>query len=101
MQHIKTLIGTLELMAMEDDDSFYKECAKIIMDAAGYLGKLSAALEDANGMCRSTMMIVERGGEANWAAFEERLRESLLRQHAVMYPGHNVPALAAATPDAD
>jgi predicted ATPase len=90
MQHIKTLIGTLELMAMEDDDSGHKECAKNIMDAAGYLGKLCAALEDANGMCRSTMMIVERGGEANWAAFEERLRESLLRQHAVMYPGQNI-----------
>ena len=58
--------------------------------------KLRAALEDANGMCRSTMMIIERGGEANWAAFEERLRESLQRQHAVMHPGQNVQAMASA-----
>lgn len=99
MRHIKTLIGTLELMAMEDDDSGHKECAKNIMDAAGYLGKLLTALEDANGMCRSAMAIAERNGEANWPAFTDRLRESLLRQHAVMYSGQNANNAPAATND--
>jgi hypothetical protein len=48
---------------------------------------LSAALEDANGLCRSAYQIAERNGKStNWEPFRARLTESLQRQHAVMYP---------------
>ena len=48
---------------------------------------LSAALEDANGLCRSAYQIAERNGAStNWTTFRARLAESLQRQHAVMYP---------------
>jgi len=56
---------------------------------AGELRRVKDALEDANSLCRSAMMIAERNGEANWETFTARLRESLERQHAVMHPRMN------------
>jgi hypothetical protein len=44
-------------------------------------------LKDANELCRSAMEIAKRDGrDTNWETFRARLQESLLRQHAVMYP---------------
>lgn len=76
-------------METETLDKLFLELSQVTKAKTAREIQLERALADANGMCRSTMMIVERGGEANWAAFEERLRESLLCQHEVMHPGQN------------
>ena len=48
---------------------------------------MSEALKDANDMCRSAMEVAKRDGKAtNWETFRAKLHESLLRQHAIMYP---------------
>jgi len=60
--------------------------AEIVRDMLLRVRALSAALEDANSLCRSAYQIAERSGSANWPAFRARLAESLDRQHAVMYP---------------
>lgn len=45
------------------------------------------ALEEANGLCRSALAVAKRRGESTyWEGFEKRLKESLARQHRVMYP---------------
>lgn len=52
------------------------------------LAEVEAALADANSLCRSAFIIASRGGrETNWSSFTDRLAESLVRQHRVMYPG--------------
>ena len=49
--------------------------------------RLQAALKDANDLCRSAYQVAKRNGrKTNWPAFRDCLRESLERQHAVMYP---------------
>lgn len=50
-------------------------------------GYAVSVLKDANHMCRSAMEIAKRDGkDTNWETFRARLQESLLRQHAAMYP---------------
>lgn len=75
--------GVEQLEREEDTAEMNRE------QAAKEIATLKATLEDANGLCRSAMMIAERGGEANWPTFTDRLRESLERQHAVMHPPEN------------
>ena len=49
--------------------------------------RLTRALEEANGMCRSAFQIAERdGAETNWNAFREGLRVALANQHAILHP---------------
>lgn len=94
MQHIDKLINELNQQAqcVTESDTTDSGLGELIYDAAKELGRLKTALEDANGLCRSAMMIAERNGEANWPTFMDRLRESLERQHAVMYPPENDPS---------
>lgn len=79
-------------METETIDKLFLELSQVTKAKTARQIQLEKALEDANGMCRSAMAIAERNGDANWPAFTDRLRESLLRQHAVMYPGQNVKA---------
>jgi hypothetical protein len=60
---------------------------------------LRDALEDANGLCRSAMAITKRRGkETNWEAFENQLKNSLIRQHEAMTKIVDMPTPAAAAP---
>ena len=97
MKHIDELIETLEMVSqmLADHEDAEPEDGRLEMRAAGQLRRLKTALEDANGICRSAMAIAERGGrETNWDAFTGQLRESLQRQHAVMYPPENAKCAA-------
>lgn len=47
---------------------------------------LKAALEEANGHCRSAKQIADRKGEGtNWSGFGKALEKSLLNQHKALY----------------
>ena len=49
--------------------------------------RLSATLEEANEICRSSHEIAKRdGAETNWEAFRNRLTVALTNQHSIMYP---------------
>ena len=91
MKHIEELVEELEMVSqmLADHEDAEPADGRLEMKAAGMIRRLKTALEDANGLCRSAMMIAERNGEANWPTFTDRLRESLERQHAVMYPREN------------
>ena len=79
----------------DNENSIY---GKPLMSAALALRKLSAALVDANDLCRSAMQIANRERKrlafqphqqenaTNWETFRDCLSESLDRQHRVMYP---------------
>jgi len=48
---------------------------------------LRAALDNANGLCRSMHAIVSRNQkDTNWKAFKKQLKEGLSIQHKAMYP---------------
>jgi DNA repair exonuclease SbcCD ATPase subunit len=73
------------------------------MQAEATAEALRAALEDANGLCRSAYQVAQRAGLATgWQAFREQLEASLKRQHkALAAPPHGKdageePALASA-----
>lgn len=52
--------------------------------------RLTRALEEANGMCRSAFQIAERdGAETNWNDFREGLRVVLANQQAILHPEAN------------
>lgn len=82
-------------METETLDKLFLELSQVTKARTAREIELESALEDANRMCRSAMAIAKNDGKANWPAFTDRLRESLERQHMVMHPGQNVPALAA------
>lgn len=87
MEHIDNLVRELKEQAhyVTESDTTESGIGDLLREAATQIATLSTALEDANGMCRSAMAIAERGGEANWPAFRERLHRSLKRQHAAMF----------------
>jgi hypothetical protein len=48
--------------------------------------EITTALKNANEMCRSAFQIAQREGkDTNWEAFKNRLHESLIIQHNVLY----------------
>lgn len=96
MKHIEELIEELDTLSkmFAGPENAKPEDGRLEMRAADMLRQLKTALEDANDLCRSAMMIAERNGEANWPTFTARLRESLVRQHAVMYGNQDASDLA-------
>lgn len=64
--------------------------AILIKHEAAILSELHTvviSLKDANDMCRSALSVAGREGkEVNWDGFRKQLRESLKRQHAVLWP---------------
>ena len=55
---------------------------------AGTIVDLLAFMFESNENLRSALSIAERKGiDTNWEAFEKKLRELLLRQHAYYYRG--------------
>lgn len=70
-----------ELLKTHADDT--NENARLLIENA----QLREALNDANQFCRSALSIAERqGNQTNWSVFQASLRESLARQHAVLFP---------------
>jgi hypothetical protein len=96
MKHIEELIEELDKLSqmLAGPENAKPEDGRLEMRAADMIRQLKTALEDANGLCRSAMMIAERNGEANWPTFTARLGESLIRQHAVMYGNEEAALLA-------
>ena len=81
------LAEELEMSALQHADNGDADYGKPIMAASIAIKKLVAALDDANGLCRSAYQIADRmGGQTNWPAFKEQLNQSLKRQHEIMYP---------------
>ena len=81
------ILEELKMMADMFDDNEDQEMSVIFVRCIGEIRKLREALKDANDMCRSAWQIAERRGrQTGWDGYILRLRESLVRQHAVMHP---------------
>ena len=72
-----------ELRWRKQIDDAYKHAQR----RESYIATLENAIAHANGLCRTAFQIAERNGEkTDWPGFRDSLHESLVRQHAVMYP---------------
>ncbi len=68
-------------------DRLFLELSQFTKATTGKEMALTAALLEANDICRSAYQIAERGGaDTNWSAFQMQVEAALKVQHAILHP---------------